>query len=71
MYDAVYLFAKALDAFLENENLEQEPLSCKSKEKLFDDGNSLINFIKTVSTKGTRRFPHPASSSTPISDLFR
>ncbi|XP_065225870.1 glutamate receptor ionotropic, kainate 2-like isoform X1 [Planococcus citri] len=56
MYDAVYLFAKALDMFLEDEVsdgdlLKQIPLSCKSKEPIFEEGASLMNFIKTTEIK--------------------
>ena len=49
MYDAVYLFANALDSFLKDETLEQESLHCDDKDKIFQDGNSLLtNYIKTV-----------------------
>lgn len=50
MYDAVYLFAKGLDGFLENDELNSVSIDCLNPEQeKFEDGKSLVDFIKNVS----------------------
>lgn len=54
MYDAVHLFAKALDEVSRAQEIAVDPLSC-SKAKPWDNGNSLLNYMKMVSGKNCHR----------------
>ena len=49
MYDAVHLFAKALDEVSRAQEIAVTPLSC-NKAKPWDQGNSLLNYMKMVSS---------------------
>jgi hypothetical protein len=61
MYDAVHLFAKALDELSGAAEIQTASLSC-NKGKPWSEGSSLINFMKMVSSyyqsflDGTRDF---------------
>lgn len=48
MYDAVYLFAKALHVLDASQQIDVKPLSCESTVT-WDHGYSLINYMKIVS----------------------
>lgn len=48
MYDAVYLFAKALHVLDASQQIDVKPLSCESTVT-WDHGYSLINYMKVVS----------------------
>ena len=51
MYDAAYLFGHALDELTKANVVETTPLSC-GKSKTWDDGISLLNFMKAVRIQG-------------------
>lgn len=53
VYDAVHVFAKALHAVDTAAAIQTERLSC-NKEKSWQDGETLFNYIKMVSLE---RFP--------------
>ena len=48
MYDAVYLFAKALHVLDTSQQIDIKPLSCEATVT-WDHGYSLINYMKVVS----------------------
>ncbi len=48
MYDAVHLFAKAIDELSTAQDIQTTSLSCQ-KGKPWADGSSIINYIKMVS----------------------
>ena len=52
MYDAALLFATALSELDRSQEIETAVLSCDS-EQSGEHGNSLINYMKLVSTLGT------------------
>ena len=47
MYDAVHVFATALDQLDQSQVITTKPLSC-SGEETWAHGNSLINYMKLV-----------------------
>ena len=47
IYDAVHLFAKALDGVSQVQEIQTTPLQC-SKTKTWTHGNSIINYMKMV-----------------------
>ena len=49
MYDAVHLYAKALEDLSQADDVETESLSC-TKTAAWEHGSSLINYMKIVST---------------------
>ena len=49
MYDAVQLFAKALDQLTKAQHITTTPLSC-SKSRTWANGFSVLNYMKTVRT---------------------
>ncbi|GAB6022611.1 hypothetical protein CHUAL_006707 [Chamberlinius hualienensis] len=51
MFDAVYLFAKALHDLDSSQTITIKPLSCES-ESPWGPGNSLINYMKVVQLNG-------------------
>lgn len=48
MYDAVYLFAKALHDLDASQQIDINPISCDSAADTFSHGFSLINYMKVV-----------------------
>lgn len=48
MYDAVYLFAKALHDLDTSQQIDINPINCDSSEDTFSHGFSLINYMKVV-----------------------
>ena len=48
LYDAVHLFAKALDELSRAQEVKVHPMSC-NKAKEWEHGNSLLNYLKMVS----------------------
>ncbi|XP_023339114.1 glutamate receptor ionotropic, kainate 2 [Eurytemora carolleeae] len=51
MYDAVHLFAKALDELDQSQVITTKPLSCHGMET-WQHGNSLVNYMKLVEMAG-------------------
>lgn len=49
MYDAVYLFAKALHDLDTTQQIDIHPINCDSAADTFSHGFSLINYMKVVS----------------------
>lgn len=49
--DAVLVFAKALNELARAQDIKTEGLSC-SRSDSWKNGNSLLNYMKLVSTKG-------------------
>ncbi len=50
MYDAVYLFAKALHDLDASQQIDINPINCDSTIDTFSHGFSLINYMKVVNT---------------------
>ena len=50
MYDAVHVFARALHRF--NQKLTVRPLNCQTEDS-WAEGNSLVNYIRLVSSTGS------------------
>lgn len=48
MYDAVYLFAKALHDLDTTQQIDINPINCNSTTNTFSHGFSLINYMKVV-----------------------
>jgi ionotropic kainate glutamate receptor 2 len=48
MYDAVYLFAKALHDLDTSQQIDINPINCDSIMETFSHGFSLINYMKVV-----------------------
>lgn len=49
MYDAVYLFAKALHDLDASQQIDINPINCDSTVDTFSHGFSLINYMRVVS----------------------
>lgn len=49
MYDAVYLFAKALHDLDASQQIDINPINCDSAVDTFSHGFSLINYMKVAS----------------------
>lgn len=62
MWDAVHLFARALERLDESRMVEPSNLECE-EQKAWEHGLSLINFMKTVSWAGLLPFTHLQTSA--------
>lgn len=51
MYDAVHLFAKALNDLDARQQIDIQPLSCDG-EDTWPHGHSVVNYMKTIEMKG-------------------
>ncbi|XP_043469345.1 glutamate receptor ionotropic, kainate 2 isoform X3 [Leptopilina heterotoma] len=72
MYDAVYLFAKALHVLDASQQIDVKPLSCESTVT-WDHGYSLINYMKIVEMTGLSgiiKFDHQGFRSDFVLDII-
>ncbi|XP_033212072.1 glutamate receptor ionotropic, kainate 2 isoform X2 [Belonocnema kinseyi] len=72
MYDAVYLFAKALHVLDSSQQIDIKPLSCEATIT-WDHGYSLINYMKVVEMTGLSgiiKFDHQGFRSDFVLDII-